>query len=76
MVEVTCPKCGETIKVKGTGGRKPKDLPVILVYDKLQATRSVTETAKELRCSRGYLYKVLKEGGLAMKEIMNVQIKS
>ena len=73
MVEVTCPKCGEKIRVKGTGGRKPKDLPVIFVCDKLRACHSIKQTAKELGCSRGYIYKVLKEAGLVVREIMNIQ---
>ena len=76
MVEVTCPKCGEKIRVKGTGGRKPKDLPVIFVCDKLRACRSVTQAAEELGCSRGYIYKVLKEAGLVVREIISGQIKS
>jgi len=76
MVEVTCPNCGEKIKVKGTGGRKPKDLPVIFVCDKLKATRSVKQAAEELDCSRGYIYKVLKAAGLGVREIMLGQTKS
>jgi len=69
MVEVTCPKCGAEIKVKGTGGRKPKDIPVIFVCDKLQATHSVKRAAEELGCSRGYIYKALKSAGLTVKVV-------
>ncbi len=69
MLEVTCPNCGEKIKVKGTGGRKPKDLPVIFVCDKLKATHSVKQAAEELGCSRGYIYKTLKDAGLTVKRI-------
>ena len=76
MTEVICPKCGEKIRVKGTGGRKPKDLPVIFVCDKLQATRSVQQAAEELGCSRGYIYKVLKAAGLGMREVMAGQMNS
>jgi len=76
MAEVICPKCGEKIRVKGTGGRKPKDLPVIFVCDKLRATRSVKQAAEELGCSRGYIYKVLKSEGLVMREIMTSQTES
>ena len=70
MVKVICTKCGEKIEVKGPGGRKPKNIPVISVYDKLKATRSIKQAAEELGCSRGYIYKVLKAEGLAMREIM------
>ncbi len=69
MVEVICPKCGEKIKVKGTGGRKPKGLPVIFVCDKLKATRSIKQAAEELGCSRGYIYKTLSDAGLNIKEV-------
>lgn len=76
MVEVTCPKCGEKIKFKGTGGRKPKNIPVIFICDKLKATCSVAQAAEELGCSRGYIYKVLKAAGLGVREIMIGQTKS
>jgi len=76
MVEIICPKCGEKIRVKSTGGRKPKDIPVIFICDKLQATRSVKQAAEELGCSRGYIYKVLKAAGLGVREIMISQTKS
>jgi len=69
-VEVTCQQCGAKIKVRGTGGRKPKDFPVIFVCDKLQATGSVKKAAEELGCSRGYVYKVLKSAGLVVREII------
>jgi hypothetical protein len=75
MVEVICPKCGEKIRFKGTGGRKPKDLPVIFVCDKLQATRSVTQAAAELGCSRGYIYKVLKNQGTIPKDVIEAKAK-
>ncbi len=71
MVEVICPKCGEKIKITGIGGRKPKNIPVIFVCDKLLATGSVTQAAKELGCSRGYVYKVLKAAGLEPREILD-----
>jgi len=75
MVEVTCPKCGKTIRVKGTGGRKPKNIPVIFVCDTLQATRSVTQAAEELGCSRGYIYKVLKNQGIILKNVIEAKAK-
>jgi len=73
MVEVICPKCGEKIKFKGTGGRKPKNIPVNFVCDKLRATCSVKQAAEELGCSRGYIYKVLKEAGLRLREILDAR---
>ena len=75
MVEVTCPKCGKKITVKGIGGRKPKDIPVIFVCDKLRVTRSVERAAEELGCSRGYIYKVLKNQGTIPKDVIEAKAK-
>ena len=75
MSEVTCPKCGEKIRVKGTGGRKPKDIPVIFVCDKLRTCRSVKQAAEELGCSRGYIYKVLKNQGKIPKDVIEAKAK-
>lgn len=76
MIEVTCPHCGEKIKVRGIGGRKPKNIPVFFVCDALRSTTSVKQAAEILGCSRGYIYKVLKAEGLVVREVINGQIKS
>jgi len=44
-------------------GRLPLNITVNKVYDALQRHRSVTAAARELGCSRGYIYKVLRESG-------------
>ncbi|MFC2013807.1 hypothetical protein ACFLU8_02875 [Chloroflexota bacterium] len=74
MVDVNCPKCGEKISVKGTGGRKPKDLPVIFICDTLRACSSVAQAAEELGCSRGYIYKVLRKTGMMVNEVMETRL--
>ncbi len=74
MVEVICPNCGEKIKVKGTGGRKQKNIAVNIIYDTLQAYSSVAQAAGELGCSRGYIYKVIKETGMTVKEVMETRL--
>ena len=75
MIEVICSKCGEKIKFKGTGGRKPKTLPVIFVFNKLTATHSVKQAAEELGCSRGYIYKVLKNQGTMPRDVIEAKAK-
>ena len=74
--ELNCPKCGEKIAVKGAGGRKRLNIPVIFVCDKLRSTHSVKQASEELGCSRGYIYKVLGATGLEVREILNDQNKN
>jgi len=57
---IECPYCGKPVAVNGFG-RPRLNIPVNKVYDALQLHRSVTAAARELGCSRGYIYKVLKE---------------
>ncbi len=64
----TCPQCGAVIEINGLG-RKRLNHTVIFVYDTLKLYRTVTATAKQLNCSRGYIYKVLKENGLSVNEV-------
>jgi transposase-like protein len=73
---INCPRCGETIKINSPG-RKPLNIPVIFICDALQLHRSVMAAAKELGCSRGYIYKVLKTSGLEVEDfvIRKVAIK-
>lgn len=57
-----CPHCGKAVVVNGFG-RPRLNIPVNKVCDALQLHHSVTAAAKELGCSRGYIYKVLKNRG-------------
>ena len=52
-------------------GRKSLPLSVKNILDTLQATRSIGKTAKELNCSRGHIYGVLKAQGLTAKEVLH-----
>ena len=63
---IECPYCGKPVVVNGFG-RKRLNIPVNKVYDALQLHHSVTAAARELGCSRGYIYKVLKERGYDVK---------
>jgi hypothetical protein len=67
-MKVKCPHCGGTVVVNGIG-RKPLNIAVNNVYDALRLHRSVVAAAKELGCSRAYIYKVLKANGLKLEEI-------
>ena len=57
---IECPYCGKPVAVNGFG-RPRLNIPVNKVCDALQLHHSVTAAARELGCSRGYIYKVLKE---------------
>jgi hypothetical protein len=56
-----------------SGGRKSLNIPVTVVCDTLRAYRSADGAAKELGCSRPYLYKILKAHGLKMREVIKGQ---
>ena len=60
---VECPHCGKTVTIKGMG-RKRLNVSVKNVCDALQSHGTVTAAARELGCSQGYIYKVLKEAGM------------
>ena len=63
---VKCPNCGEKVVVNGLG-RKSLDIPVKNVYDAIQRHGSVAGAARFLGCSRGYIYKVLKDHGSRLR---------
>ena len=72
---ITCPKCGEQIPIIiGSLGRKPLNICVKNVYDALRSCSSVNRAAEKLGCSRAYIYKVLKENGTTVKEVMESRI--
>ena len=51
-------------------GRKRFSYSVKNVYDTLLSTRSISLAAKELSCSRGYIYQVLKQAGTTPKKVL------
>ena len=64
---VRCPHCGKPVVVNGFG-RPRLNIPVNKVYDALHLYHSVTAAARELGCSRGYIYKVLRDSRLKSDE--------
>ncbi len=71
---LTCPKCGNPVAVNGLG-RKPFDIPVNNVCDALEEHCNVAAAAKELNCSPGYIYNVLKTNRLKLKNVINKRIE-
>ena len=67
---INCPKCGEEIHITNGLGRKPLDISVTNVYDTLQRHRSVAATARELCCSRPYIYKELAKVGVKPADLL------
>jgi predicted transcriptional regulator len=70
---IECPFCGKSVVVNGFG-RPRLNIPVNKVCDALELHHSVTAAARELGCSRGYIYKVLKERNLKV-ESMSRRVK-
>lgn len=71
---IQCPHCGGSVPVSGMLGRPRLSIPVKKVYDSLSACRSVEQAAQKLGCSRGYVYKVLKENGLLPENLINRRV--
>jgi len=65
---IECPHCGKSVVVNGLG-RKPLNIPLKIVCEAIQAHRSVVSAAKELNCSQGYIFKVLKANGMKLEDV-------
>ena len=68
-MKVECPKCGHIVVVSKSG-RKPLNIPLNNVLDALGRQRGVKGAAKELNCSPGYIFNILKTNGLKAKEVI------
>lgn len=66
---VRCPHCGKKVTVNGLG-RKPLNIPLKNVLESLHVCRNVNAAATELGCSPSYIFNVLKENGLKLKEVI------
>ena len=67
-MDVQCPSCGTKVQIYGIG-RKPLGIDVKIVCDALRTHPTVLDAARELRCSRAYVYKTLKTAGLTVKGV-------
>ncbi len=73
MLIVKCPQCGEKITVKGIG-RPRLEIAVNKVYDALQRHHSLVTAAKELKCSQAYIYKILKNEGQTVRNVLKGKV--
>jgi hypothetical protein len=82
-MRITCPDCGCKIRVGITAHdmagreldipmptRKPMNMPVTDIMTALRAYKSPKLAADSLGVSRTYLYKVLKQNNLKMKDVL------
>jgi hypothetical protein len=70
---IKCPHCGKSVVVNGLG-RKPLNIPLKNVCEALQTYHSVVSAAQELNCSQGYIFKVLKDNRLKLKDVINGRV--
>ena len=66
---IQCPNCGEKVVVNGLGRRR-LNIPLKNVCESLSAHHSVKVAANELGCSQGYIFEVLKDNGLKLKDVV------
>ena len=71
---IQCPQCGERVVVNGLG-RKRLNIPLKNVCEALQSERSVAAAARELHCSQGYIFNVLKAHGLKPRDIIERRVE-
>ncbi len=72
-MKLQCRHCGKSVVVNGIG-RKPLNIAVNNVYDALRLHCSVPVAANELGCSRAYIYRVLKDNGMKLKDVFKGQV--
>jgi len=65
---IQCSYCGKPVVVSGMG-RKRLNIAVKNICDAVKGHSTVSAAALELGCSRGYIYKTLKEAGLTVKGV-------
>ena len=71
---IVCPHCGKKVALtkRNRLGRKPLNLSVKNVCDTIQDCCDIALAAEKLGCSRGYVYKVLKEQGRSPRDFIRV----
>lgn len=72
MMVIQCPYCGKSVVVNGLG-RKRLNIPLIIVCESLRTHHSVESAAKELNCSPGYIFNILKANNLRIVDILERQ---
>ena len=74
---IQCLHCGECVVVNGLG-RKRLNIPLKNICEALRSGGNVVAAARELHCSQGYIFNVLKPHGLKPRDIIEkrVQVKN
>ena len=67
---VQCPNCGQQVLVNGLG-RKPLNIPFKNICEALQTYHSVAAAAKELNCSKAYIYKTIRGNAGEVEDLIN-----
>ncbi len=73
-MRVRCPNCGKSVVVNGLG-RKRLNIPLKKVYETLQTHRSIVTAADKLGCSQAYIFKVLKDNGMKLRDVFRRQVE-
>ena len=68
-MEVECPKCGEKVTVQGLG-RPRLGISLKKVIEALNRHGSVGPAAEELHCSQAYIFGILKDNRLKVKDVI------
>ncbi len=71
---VQCPHCGESIVVNGLG-RKRLNIPLKNICEALRSDGNVAAAARELHCSQGYIFNILKSHGLKPRDIIEKRVQ-
>ena len=71
---IRCPHCGERVVVNGLG-RKRLNISLKNICEALQSERSVAATARQLHCSQGYIFNILKAHGLKPRDIIERRVE-
>lgn len=72
-MNVQCPNCGKSVLVNGLG-RKRLNIPLKNVLESLQTHHNVVAAASELGCSESYIFGVLKNNGLRLKDVVKEKL--
>ena len=69
MKVITCPHCVKVAATIGIG-RAATNIVVTDICDALRLHRSIPAAAESLGCSRGLIYKVLKQHGMTPADVI------
>ena len=71
---IQCPHRGERVVVNGLG-RKRLNIPLKNICEALRSDGTVAAAARELHCSQGYIFNVLKSHGLKPRELIEKRVQ-